>query len=526
MSFPGTRLLHMRLILKGATVLACVELLGLLPVAAQYPVQSSKSNQNTAEVRAVGVLEWTGDQAHPKGSRLVPVSVYDGQELQDGGIYLARPAPLALSSEVEYELKDNGKTVGFFDIDNAGQVQGSWVGFGVWKPLPKPKPLAHTTPAASKEVWADDAQSDRPVLHRKAHSGDSSGADSDKGGSGGSGGSAPDPDRPTLHKKDSSDSGSGSGTASGDSSSASDPDRPTLHKKDSSDSGSDSSAGSGPAPDPDRPTLHKKTSDDDSASSSAPSDPDRPILKKKGKSTEDVAYVDSVKTPSDPDRPMLHRGKSSEDGLGVAPTLLGLPPDMRQVVAVSDAKSRPEHLWTYSWANPDDEAKMKANLEDLARKALGLAAPATPPAPVHKTAASLKKKVSPPPPPTPAPLLDEQFRVFELAYGSGATMVLSAHTDGTGAKEKFVTLVAQPDLYGNVLVLVKNVTDAAHLDDTPRMRLVDAVDAMADNRGELLFELRGETQRQFALYRVLRGQADRLFATGPGEIATAPTTRE
>jgi hypothetical protein len=513
----------MRLILKWATVLACAELLGTFTVAAQYPVQSSKSNQNTPEVRAVGVLEWTGDQAHPKGSRLVPVSVYDGQELQDGGIYLARPAPLALSSEVEYELKDNGKTVGFFDIDNAGQVQGSWVGFGVWKPLPKPKPLAHSTAAAQKEVWADDAQSDRPVLHRKAHSGDSSGADSDKGGSSGS---APDPDRPTLHKKDSGDGGSDSSAASGGSSPASDPDRPTLHKKASSDDSSEPSAGSGSAPDPDRPTLHKKASDDDSSSSSAPSDPDRPILKKKGKSPEDVAYVDSVKTPSDPDRPMLHRGKSSEDGLGVAPTLVGLPPDMRQVVAVSDAKSRPEHLWTYSWANPDDEAKMKATLEDLARAALGLTPPAPPPAPARKTAASLKKKASPPPPPAPAPLLDEQFRVFELAYGSGATMVLSAHTDGAGAKEKFVTLVAQPDLYGNVLVLVKNVTDAAHLDDKPRMRLVDAVDAMADNRGELLFELRGETQRQFALYRVLRGQADRLFATGPGEIATAPTTRE
>ena len=43
------------------------------------------------------------------------------------------------------------------------------------------------------------------------------------------------------------------------------------------------------------------------------------------------------------------------------------------------------------------------------------------------------------------------------------------------------------------------------------MRLVDAVDAMADNRGELLFELRGATQRQFALYRVLRGQAERTL---------------
>jgi len=34
----------------------------------------------------------------------------------------------------------------------------------------------------------------------------------------------------------------------------------------------------------------------------------------------------------------------------------------------------------------------------------------------------------------------------------------------------------------------------------------------------LLFELRGQTQRQFALYRVLRGQAERIFATAPADI--------
>jgi hypothetical protein len=82
--------------------------------------------------------------------------------------------------------------------------------------------------------------------------------------------------------------------------------------------------------------------------------------------------------------------------------------------------------------------------------------------------------------------------------------------------------VAQPDLYGNMLMLLKNVTDAAHLDDTPRMRLIDAVDAIADNRGELLFELRGATQRQFVLYRVLRGQADKLFTSGLGGIVPPP----
>jgi hypothetical protein len=86
-----------------------------------------------------------------------------------------------------------------------------------------------------------------------------------------------------------------------------------------------------------------------------------------------------------------------------------------------------------------------------------------------------------------------------------------------------VTLVAQPNLYGNLAVLLKNVTDAAHLDDTPRMRLVDAVDAMADNRGELLFELRGQSQRQFALYRVLRGQVNQIFVGG-GRDWNAATT--
>jgi hypothetical protein len=174
---------------------------------------------------------------------------------------------------------------------------------------------------------------------------------------------------------------------------------------------------------------------------------------------------------------------------------------------------------------------MKAALEDMARGALGLK---TPPPPAPKRTAGAKtgsaaagqsktgrKSLKAADVPPPAPLTDEQFRVFELAYGSGATMVLTAHTDAPKSQMKFVTIVAQPDLYGNLLVLLKSVTDGAHLDETPRMRLVDAVDALADNRGELLFELRGDTQRQFALYRVLRGQAEKLFVSVGGEWGVA-----
>lgn len=497
-SLRNGTVLHSQRLWVGFAALGAASVLAVSAASAQYPGQVKKPEQNAPDMRAVAVLEWTGDQQHPKASRLIPVSVYDGQVLQDGGIYLARPAPLALSSEVEYELKDNGKTIGLFDVNSAGQQQGSWIGFGSWKPLPKPKPVVQAA-NTGKDLWGNDADDDKPVLHRKHGSGDSSG---DK--SGGSNAPAADPDRPTLHKK--------TGDSSGD-------------------SGSDSgSTGSEPAPDPDRPTLHKKTSDDDSASGgNAPAaDPDRPTLKKQkdnpSKPGDDIGHVDSVQQLTDPNRPHLLRGKPADVGGDVLPTLKGLPADMHQAVAVSDARNRPEHLWTYSWANPDDQAKMKSDMEDIARKELGLvpAQPAAAPkTPGRATTSAARKKVKAAEPAPPAPLVDEQFRVFELAYGSGATLVLSAHTDGQASPEKFVTLVCQPDLYGKVVVLLKNVTDMSHLDETPRMRLVDAVDALADNRGELLFELRGASQRQFALYRVLRGQIDKIFVTGPaGAVPT------
>jgi hypothetical protein len=483
----------------------CALATAALPCWAQYSGQVTKKSKDQPELRAVSVLEWTGEVGNPKACRLVPVTVLDAGELQDASVYLARPEPLAIAGEVEYELEQNGKAVGLFDIKNTGQEQGSWVAYGAWKPLVTPAPKPSMDEVAQSKI--EDEDDDRPVLHRKKHAEDAPNQ-GQQGGSTGAGSSAPapasDPDRPTLHKKNSSNDTADAGS------------NPST--------GSSPSAGSAPAPDSDGPTLHKKDSSSDSSASAPADDPDRPTIKKsKKKQPEDIGHVESLPGVSDPDRPRLKRGKSTGNGLDVLPSLLGLPADMQQAVAVSDVKTRPDHPWTYNWANPEDEAKMKASLEEMARNALGLTPPPAPPAlPAPKRTATRKttKPASAPEPPPPAPLLDEQFRVFELSYGSGATLVLSAHTDGPLAQQKFVTLVAQPDLYGNVLLLVKSVTDGAHLDESPRMRLVDAVDALADNRGELLFELRGATQRQFALYRVLRGQAEKLFVTGGGEFGT------
>jgi hypothetical protein len=445
--------------------LAAASVLAALPAFAQYPGQIEKQDKDAHEMRAVGVLEWTGEAGKPKTSRLVPVTVFDGDQLQDGSIYLARPQPLAVQGGVEYILQKNGGKVGLFEIEAAGRVEGSWVGFGKWKTMPSaaPQTLAKVAPAVDEEA------SDKPTLHRKTHTADSG-----------------------------SSSGNGGDTSSAPAS-PTDPDRPTLHKKPASDDGSGANPSSAPA-------------STQTAGGASTDDPDRPVLKKgKPQPQAQTGHVEDMPSAVDPNRPKLQRGKS-DGGVGSVetPTLVGMPVDMKQMVAVSDARNKPEHPWGYSWADPADELKMKAQLEQVARQALGLA-----PTPTKAKTTTAKAKRTPVLQ-APAPLTDEQFRVFELAYGSGATLVLTARTDGPPEKQKFVTLIAQPDLYGNLLVLFKSVTDGEHLDDTPRMRLVDAVDAMADNRGELLFELQGERERQFALFRVMRGTAEKLFVTGGG----------
>jgi hypothetical protein len=511
---PGVSLSRSRLVSsRWNLVMALTILAGLATGAmAQYPGRVTKTDKKTPMLRSVAVLEWTGDPGKPSASRLVPVAVYDGEQLNDGTIYLSRPEPLALASGVEYELQKAGNPVGIFDVFAAGEVNGGWQGFGAWKPLTAPEAAKAKASFNTSTLYGqvDAPEDDHPVLKRK-HPKET---DSDDGSGSGASGN-------TQAKSPPAPGGSG----------AADPDRPTLKRKSGDDAGASGSSGAG-----------------SSSASTAPVDPDRPTLHRTRHSAD--AETETSTAAPDPDRPRLKHGKPADLADAETPKLMGLPPTMQQAVAVSDASNHAEHPWKYSWANLDDESKMKAALEDIARTALGLD---TPPAPTAKSARKTpvkKTPLVPPTPPPPAELADEQFRVFELAYGASATMVLTASTPlppapnamedsepappvikrgkpaassstpltqtpvpPKAAPQKFVTLVAQPDLYGGVMVLFKSVTDAAHLDDRPRMTLVDAVDAMADNRGELLFELRGKTQRQFALFRVLRGSAEQMFAT-------------
>lgn len=478
-------------------------MLAVLALAcAPLGAQTHKVAATENVVRAVGVYEWTGDMAKPTASRLIPISLFIDHKLVDAAVYLARPVPMALLTGNRYQVEKAGVLQGNLDLafsrhffaaeTNGSAYDDGWFGYGKFSaPAPEKPSTLKVSATLPKINGMDDLDDSKPHF-------------SDRSAVPGSGGAAtPKP-------------GSAPATSS---TPADDPDRPTLHRGSGSDqNAAGSGSGSNPADDPDRPTLRRRSS-----------------AAGTGNRTDDVSPV-GAGLNDDPNRPVLHRGKplGSLNELDI-PKLTGLPgdEDLHQMVAVSDATDRPQHDFARPWQDDAERQTILGKMETVARTTLTAyeaangGTPQTPPpattpvrpipsrttgAAAHR--ATTAKKTAPPPPPPPEALLDEQLTGYTLSYGGDATYVFHAHTDGLGSTLRFVTLVAQVDPRGDSLFALKNVTDAAHLDRTPRMRLVDAVDAEASNRASLLFELRAQNSRQFALYRVIGGRAEQTFLTG------------
>lgn len=440
------------------------------PVWAQYVGRVDNQKQQGTHLRSTAVLEYTGDLGTMKQSRLVPIAIWDGAQYQPGGLYLAQPAPLAVLSGTQYVLESSGKPDGFFNIRDAENLAGQWIGVGKYEAPPPPKPKAPASRANHVYV-VKDVDPDKPhFAHRPADEQNQNGSGT-PAESGKATPSAPpvDPDRPTLHPRPGDGDSGSSGAASG------------------------SSGSNPPDTDADRPTFHRQSN----ASASVP----------------------TAQPAVDPDRPRLeYKAPTEQEKLDKAEALFGVPKEMNQIAGVSDSRSGGDSLsWQFSWANPEDENKMKAALEQIAAKAIAPPAPAPAPVPAKTARGTVHRKAHQPPPAAPLPMLaDEQFKAFSLSFGGGATMVFSARSASTPVQ--YVTLVAAPDFYGNPKVLLQQVTSDPQLDVSPRYHLIDAVDTQGSGRADLLFELRGRTYRQFAIYRIAEGTATEAFVTQPTAV--------
>jgi hypothetical protein len=466
--------------------------------------------------RAVGVYEWTGDIKKPDAARLIPVSLFTNSHFEDAGVFLAEPVPLALETGNVYAIQHSGDPVGTLDLDFARNVVdrrsvaddnpiGAWYGYGRFLPLqaqPVEKLTQHSAHPAV--VVSSDPNEDRPHFINRSP--------------GEAGNSTPT-------------AGAGSSTASaGTPAPPDDPDRPTMTKRDSSASSTDnapSSPGTGDVGnDPDRPTLGRRT---------APPEGKKKKDKESGSGVEPMAKS----LNDDPNRPMVHRGKV--ESATAPPQLTGVPPNLHQAIAVSDAASNPPHVFARDWDSPTERASTLADMQKLAQpiaqqylaanhlqpaapvpvdSKLGPKLVTAPAKTATKTAAKTTSKshtthhASTPAAPTPVSLTDEQIAGYTLSYGGLPTFVYTAAIPTANDQALYVTVVAQRLPSGELQTSLTSVTDSTHLDRVPWMRFIDAVDPDDSHRASLLFELRAKSSRQFALYSLTSAQAQQSFVTG------------
>ena len=474
---------------------------GLLSIGAlllsPLHAQTHKVEAPEKVTRALGVYEWTGDLAKPDAARLIPVSLFINSKFEDAGAYLAQPVPFVLQTGDVYSIERAGESIGTFNLNYARAIATrhsaaddpvtAWYGYGRFLTPTEEAKLTHLHASAKPPVVVSSLDSD---------SGD---------------------DRPHFIRRQPASTGSTTSTT------------PASTKPDSTTTPS-------PAPDddPDRPTLrHRDPSDSGTTPSGAAS-------KKNNKPT---GYVTPPNTSlnDDPNRPTLRRGIPPD--AVITTQLTGLPPNIHQSVAISDAADRNPHIFTREWATSTERAETLTALAALAQPRLAkyiatnkltpaaianptapttgpsfattpkpaTPKPATPKPPTTQATHSRTKKPAPPP---PLVLTNEQISGYALSYGGLPTFIYTAESPVTDGGPVYLTLVAQRLPSGELQIALASVTDATHLDRTPWLRPIDVVDPDWSHRASLLFELRAQSSRQFALYQLITAEAEQTFITG------------
>ena len=188
--------------------------------------------------------------------------------------------------------------------------------------------------------------------------------------------------------------------------------------------------------------------------------------------------------------------------------------------AISDAGGPDPRPYKFYWKTGEEEERRNQMLalaaDEVRAYANALAKnriPAKPPA-AKVPAAGHKAPARP-----AQPVLEGiQFRAFDVWVNNQPVMILSAEAHfppapgAEAAPEQYsITLVARTDIYGNLRKLYSGVTDKFHLDVTPRLELIDAVDADGDGRGELLFRETTDAGRGYVIYRATGDKLWKMF---------------
>ena len=429
----------------------------------------AKKNKETKGPRALGLVELSSDGK----ARLIPIAIMVDGKFYDAGAYKASPVPLALWSETVYEGEKTGVPQGLFTVGGALQTTpGNWLADGKWRPAgSEPK----TKKSASNKPKMGDEDEGPPKLRR----GDSDKSDTAK--------TAP----PAAPSADDKKTPAPSTTTT------------------------PPAAASTPQQNPPKDSVPADKQPDLAPSDANDDDPNRPILKRGKSETEGAAHPEVGASTGVPRRPISDAVKAGAKPDAKKSTVQTIP-------AISDAGGPDPRPYSYD-IKPDEEQKYRKGMLGLASDAI-LArvkeTSLTPPGAKPATRTSATRRPRP-----PQPTFDNvQFRAFDLWNTNEPVFVLSAtaHMPPSGASAEpspayYITLVAKKNIYDELRKLYAGVTDDHHLDQTPRMELIDAVDADGDGRGELLFRRLSDAGRSWGVYRAGADQLFPLFEGTPGQ---------
>lgn len=464
----------------------------------EKPAEPKKAKKGKGP-RAVGILQFGLAK-----TTLIPVAILVEGKFYDASVYKADPVPMALESGTVYEAEKSGESQGLFTTNgalhstSAGSVN-PWLGTGTYLPHGTEAPKT-THKAEDVPVGLDSNSDEPPRLSRKSSSASSSSPASDSS-------SAPAGKKPSTDKpKDNASAGDGSSegkaskgetpTGTGASSKAADPG--TRQSPTGSAAGQASSG---------------QASQGQSEKGAEWGNYYRPTLRR-GKPTAAAPEEDES------------TAKGANSGaVGSSPPAPGAK-IVQFVPAISDSGGPDPQSYQFFWKEGEEEERRKQMLtlagEEL-RSYLNARAKGTIPAaaPGKKAEAPARKGGAKP----AAPAFENvQFRAFDVWKNSQPVMVLTAEAHfppGPGmvtAPETYsITLVSRTDIYGSLRKLYSGVTDRFHLDVTPRLELIDAVDADGDGRGELLFRETTEVGNGYLIYRATGDKLWKMFDSLGGE---------
>ena len=465
------------------------------------PLKKEHRTKKDLGPRALGLLRMT-----PSGkATLIPVMIEINGKFYDASAYKADPVPMALESGIVYEGEKTGAALGLFTINSAlhslaANAEVPWLATGTWQAAGsealKSGMKAEVVPKGIETTDAPPRLTKNETTSSPAAPSTTSTTPAPAGSSPSATPSAPTPPSPP----------------------ASSPSNPKPEEKKDDKTAEQKRSAQNDAPPASAPSQSSSDTRDD-----AKDDTNRPRLRR-GKPTgpmPDYEVPGYGKPNSGKDS-----GASSADNSTAKAAASSSPMERVELVpAISDADGPELHSFAYEWDKGAEDDRRKQML-DLAKVQLLAYVDARTKGQIPAKPVATHTTARKPAPKAPVPVFENvQMRTFDLWGSNQPVLVLSADAhlpppasgsaiDVPSAPLQYkIMLVTRTDIYGNLHKLYSGVTDRFHLDVTPQLDLIDAVDADGDGRGELLFHKTTDAGNGYAIYKATADTLWKMFDT-------------